>query len=111
MKKYCYISILSFTLFFSCNHKTTNLESVEDCLPDRKDIKIHQMREGVVKEVMSDFFAITVGNSERYDPCNMDAKWKADGKKVKFTGIEKEIFPNERRAATPFLLTEIQEVK
>ena len=111
MQKYCYILFLGFILFFSCNNKTTSLETVEDCFPDRKKIKTHQMREGVIKEVMTDFFAITVGDSERYGPCNMDVKWKVDGKKVKFRGIEKEIFPNERRAATPFVLADIQEVK
>lgn len=111
MQKYSYILLLGFILFFSCTNKTKSLEPVKDCLPERKDIKTHQMKEGVVKEVMQGFFAITVGDSERYSPCNLDTKWKVDGKKVKFKGIEKEIFPNERRAATPFLLTEIKEVK
>ena len=95
----------------SCNNKTTSSEPEKDCLPDRKNIKTLQMTEGVIKEVMQGFFAISVGDSEKYSPCNLDAKWKIEGKKVKFKGIEKEIFPNERRAATPFLLTEIQEVK
>ena len=108
MKKYCYIFLFGLSLLFSCNNKTSNL--VEDCLPDRKNIKTHQMTEGVVKEVMQGFYAIEIGNSKRYSPCNLEAKWKIDGKKVKFSGIEKEIFPNERRTATPFLLTEIQEV-
>ena len=111
MQKYCYILLFGFTLLLSCNNKTTNSEPIKDCLPDRKNIKTHQMTEGVVKEVMQGFFAISVGDSERYSPCNLDAKWKIDGKKVKFRGIEKEIFPNERRAATPFLLTEIEEIQ
>jgi len=87
------------------------METVKDCFPDRKNIKTHQLREGIIKEVMPDFFAITVGDNERYGPCNLDTKWKVDGKKVKFKGIEKEIFPHERRAATPFVLTEIKEAK
>lgn len=95
----------------SCNNKTANLEPIKDCFPDRKNIKTHPMTEGVVKEVMTGFFAISVGDSERYSPCNLDEEWKIDGKKVKFKGIEKEIFPNERRAATPFVLHEIQEIK
>ncbi|MFK8006371.1 MAG: hypothetical protein AB8H03_08375 [Saprospiraceae bacterium] len=108
MQKYCYILISVIVLAFSCNNKSTNFENAVDCFSDRKDIKTHPMREGEIKEVMAGFFAITVGEGERYDPCNLEAKWKIVGKKVKFKGIEKEIFPHERRAATPFLLHDIQ---
>lgn len=107
MKIYCYISFLLLLFTCSCHQKATSIEKFEDCFSDRKNIKTHPMREGIIKEVMPDFFAITVGDSERYGPCNLASKWKEDGKKVKFQGIEKEIFPNERRAATPFVLQKI----
>ena len=110
MQKYSYIFLLIVVFTIGCNNKATNSEQLVDCFPERKNIKTHPMTEGIVKEVMSDFFAITVGDSKRYSPCNMDAKWKVEGKKVKFKGIEKEIFPQERRAATPFLLLQIEAV-
>ena len=109
MQKYCYIFFIVVIFSISCNNKTATSEQLEDCFSERKNIKTHPMTEGIIKEVMSDFFAITVGDNKRYSPCNMEEKWKIEGKKVKFSGIEKEIFPHERRAATPFVLTEIKE--
>ncbi len=111
MQKYCYIFFLTVISSFGCNNKTVTSEAFEDCFPERKNIKTHPTTEGIIKEVMNDFFAITIGDSKRYSPCNLDSKWKIEGMKVTFSGIEKEIYPHERRAATPFVLTEIKESK
>lgn len=111
MKVYSYYFFFFILISTSCHQKMNTIDKFEDCFPDRKNIKTHQMREGTIKEVMTDFFAITVGDSERFSPCNLTSEWKVEGKKVKFQGIEKEIFPNERRAATPFLLQKIEAVE
>ena len=84
------------------NHKSnTNT----DCYSDRNDILTIVEVEGTII-VTGDMYLIATIDS-RYQPCHLPI-WATDGTLVTFSGITKNILPNERRAGTPISLTLLQ---
>ena len=100
-------------VFMSNTCKEKDCEITSDCFEKRKTIKMQEWSEGIVHEVTAGHFAISpVGNTnQRFGPCNLEDAFKVEGMKVKFCGAEKEIFPQERRASTPFVLGKIEKVE
>ncbi|MCJ8282268.1 MAG: hypothetical protein MJK14_21140, partial [Rivularia sp. ALOHA_DT_140] len=52
------------------------------------------------------YIIITEDNKSRFAPCNLPDKFKKEGLKIRFSGDVKEIYPNDRWAATLFKLTD-----
>ena len=107
---YFFGSILSILLVVAaqdCGKKATD----ENCFSERKTIKTLASVEGVIEKVGKDMYVIFADgyNNQRYSPCNLQEIWKVDGKKVLFSGKEKEAYPNERWAGLPFVISMIQQ--
>ena len=84
----------------------------EDCYPDRKTVSGITRVTGRILKVGSIYaIALIDDDSRRYGPCNLTEQWQEEGKVVIFSGDVKEIRPNERWPATPFVLTMIGEKK
>lgn len=79
----------------------------EDCYKDRKTVKIVGNRSAkiLVAGGVSTIDCYELG--ERYDPCELP-DWAVDGTEVIISGITKSVFENERRAGTPFVISEIK---
>ena len=120
-----YILPLLFLVSFSCNSnkvvfdkiKSTETEVIsaidqinQDCYKDRKTIKTI---ENVVGKLMKigDVMLISVGDSKRYQPCELPIKFDREGQEIVFSAIVKEIFQAERRMGTPVILTSISTPK
>lgn len=116
-----YLSLLFFSLLLSCNQKTntknsgdtviipaepSKFDKREDCYKDRKTVKIvHNRAAKVLKEGkfgILDCYEL----GTRYQPCQLP-DWATVGTEVKISGVVKEVRDNERRAGTPFLISEI----
>ena len=107
---YFFNSILAFLLVVAaqdCGKKANE----DNCFSERKTIKTLASVEGVVEKVGKDMYVIYADgyNNQRYSPCNLQDIWKVDGKKVRFSGKEKETYPNERWAGLPFVISMIQQ--
>jgi len=111
MKKYCYI-LAVFIISSASKCDKTNCEITNDCFPEREIVKTLELQKGAIKEVVKGIFAIVPEEgSGRYQACNMDTDLCVEGLKVKFCGIEKATLPNERRAASPFVLGHIEKAE
>ena len=97
--------ILGLLLASTCNINSTK---VDDCHSDRETTEVIDNQKGTIMKVSEDMYLIALENSDnntRYSPCNLDDKWKVADKKITFSGMVKEIFPNERWPGTPFVIT------
>lgn len=82
--------------------------NTEDCAKERKGEKNLSEVLGVVK-IIADTYVIVCDNPyTRYHACNMPQACKKENIKVVFSGMVKEVFPYERRFATPFVLQSIE---
>ena len=80
-----------------------------DCFADRQTMDEIDATTGVVTKVGQEFILIVDTDTQiRYLACNLENEFKIDQLKVVFGGKVKEIFPNERWPATPFVLTFIR---
>ncbi|MBD1890889.1 hypothetical protein [Coleofasciculus sp. FACHB-SPT9] len=75
---------------------------------DRKTVETVKDKKGKVTLVGETYVIVTEGqNGIRYATCNLPDSFKAEGKAITFSGEVKEIYPNERWAATPLKITAI----
>lgn len=116
-----YLAFLLFPLLLSCSQNTNSKNSAstviipaepskfekrEDCYKDRKTVKIVNNRAAkVLKE--GEFGILDCYElGTRYQPCKLP-HWATVGTEVKISGVVKEVHDNERRAGTPFFISEI----
>ncbi|MEB3220166.1 MAG: hypothetical protein VKN72_28575 [Nostocales cyanobacterium 94392] len=87
-------------------------ENVSKCAFDnRKTVETVKNQVGTIKRLHETLYIIvSEDNPSRFAPCNLPEKLKQDGLKIRFNGEVKEIYPNERWAATLFKLTDYQVV-
>ncbi len=96
--------------------KKTTIEAATplgDCMSDRKTVNTHENVDGKILKLNEKLYVISINadDTKRYKACNLDNKWQQDGMKVVFSGLEKEIKPNERWPGTPLRLTAISAKK
>lgn len=78
----------------------------EDCHEDRKTQQALTDQQGTIAQVGDQFVLLLSGEpSTRYLPCNLEEKFQVADTKVTFSGKVKEVYPQERWPATPFVLT------
>ena len=85
--------------------------SLTDCLNERKNQETLTNQNGSIIQVAEQYVILSEDGNSRYLACNLPETYKKEGLKVKYTLIEKEIFPNERHIATPCYLTKIDSEK
>ncbi len=79
---------------------------------DRKTVETVENKVGTVRRIHDELYIIiSEDNRSRFAPCNLPDKLKKEGLKIRFSGDIKEIYPNERWAATLFKLTDYKAVK
>ncbi len=77
----------------------------------RKTVETVENQVGRIQRIHDKLYIIvTEDNRGRFAPCNLPDKFKQDGLRIVFSGDIKEIYPNERWAATLFKLTDYQVV-
>lgn len=106
------ISLLSLILFLAISLSSSKCQ-LEDCFEDRKTVKEHtNIRCTVARIGITDEFYLQ-GEEEgvRFKPCLLPKDFKIDQLQVVCSGLEKEIYANERWPGTPFAITEIEKVK
>ncbi|HEY9872516.1 MAG TPA: hypothetical protein V6D12_03735 [Candidatus Obscuribacterales bacterium] len=81
-----------------------------DCTyDDRKTVNTVKNQKGKITLSGGIYVLVTEGtNSIRLGACNLPDAFKKEGQSVLFSGEVKEIYPNERWAATPFKITTIK---
>ena len=86
---------------------------MEDCFEDRKTVKKHTNISCTVVQmgVTDEFYLQAAEASVRYKPCLIPPEFRVDKMKVICSGLEKEIYPNERWPGTPFAISEIKLAK
>lgn len=116
-----YLTFLIFPFLLACSQNTNSknssstviipaepskFEKREDCYEDRKTVKIVNNR--AAKVLKGGEFGILdcYELGTRYQPCKLPT-WATVGTEVKISGVVKEVRENERRAGTPFLISEI----
>lgn len=84
------------------------VENNSKCVYDeRKTVETVKDSIGTVRRIHDKLYIIiTEDNKSRFAPCNLPDKFKKEGLKIRFSGDVKEIYPNERWAATLFKLTD-----
>lgn len=100
--------ILGLILTSTCNRSSTK---VDDCHSDRETTEVIDNQKGTILKMSDDMYLIVLennDNSTHYSPCNLDGKWKVAGKKITFSGMVKQIFPNERWPGTPFVISKYE---
>ena len=80
----------------------------QDCMPERKNQETQTDETGSIIKVAEYYIILSNDGNSRYLPCNMPDTFKQEGRKVKYSLITKEIYPNERHMATPCYLTKIE---
>ncbi|MEM7716150.1 MAG: hypothetical protein AAF349_21680 [Cyanobacteria bacterium P01_A01_bin.68] len=84
---------------------------VECWFDDRKTVKIIKNRVGIIK----DSSILTEDNPTNFESrlslCSLPEQFRKDGLKIIFSGEIKEIYPNERWAATPLKITDFEVVE
>ena len=64
--------------------------------------------EGLISQQGRSYIIIVESMQKHYAPCNLPQEWQVDQKKIHFSGLEKEVYPHERWAGLPFVLTDIK---
>ncbi len=84
------------------------IENTSKCAFDsRKTVGTVENKVGRIQRIHDKLYIIvTEDGSGRFAPCNLPNKFKKDGLKIRFSGEVKEIYPNERWAATLFKLSD-----
>ncbi len=115
------LAILSLPLLLSCNQAPTKeataktiilpaepskFQQTEDCYKDRNTVKIVGLTSAKVLKAGKLGILDCYETGDRYQAC-MIPEWATVGTEVRITGVAKEVFENERRAGTPFLISEI----
>ena len=76
---------------------------------NRRTVDTVKNQKGKVMLIGGVYTILTEGNNGiRFGACNLTDALKKDGQAVLFSGEVKEIYPNERWAATPFKITAIE---
>ena len=90
--------------------KATSDQLTEDCYPDRKSTDVIVQAEGEIILLDAVNFGIRrSGSNDLLLPCNLPEKLHHQGRKILFSGQVKEMQLTEMWAATPFVLTEVEE--
>ena len=121
MKYEILIFIAALALGQSCN-RTNQVSSskedtvddstaivVDDCYKDRTDQSEIKDLEATVTLIAGTLVLSNATDTKRYQACTLP-KWASEGVKCKISGIVKQTFPNERRFASPFHLTDISKL-
>jgi hypothetical protein len=98
---------LLFSLIKCASYSQVKLD-LEDCYNDRANIDTITNQIGEIKLIAQTYCLVFNNGNKRYTPCNLPDSLKRDMPEVMFSGIEKEIFPYERRVGTPFVLSAIK---
>ena len=85
------------------------LQDEEDCHGKRSVTQTLEEANGSIMKVTGMYVISMNDGNDRYQPCDLPKKYNQEGILVRFSGEVLEIFPNERRAATPFRLKFIAE--
>ena len=85
------------------------LQDEEDCHGKRAVIQTLEEADGVIMKVANMFVISMNEGTKRYQPCDLPKKFNKEGVLVRVTGEVLEIFQYERRAASPFRMTNISE--
>lgn len=88
------------------------VEKSSKCAFDnRKTVETVENKVGTVRRIHDKLYIIiSEDNRSRFAPCNLPDEFKKDGLRIVFSGDVKEIYPNERWAATLFKLTDYKVV-
>ncbi len=88
------------------------VEKTSKCAFDnRKTVDTVENQVGTVRRIHDKLYIIiSEDNRSRFAPCNLPDEFKKEGLKIRFSGDVKEIYPNERWAATLFKLTDYKAV-
>ncbi len=104
-------SLVFLCLFVFAGSCSTNIPvmvensiSAENCYTNRKVRKTISNFDGEIILMMDTYVFSTPDKSIRYGMCPMPEALKKEGLKLSISGDVMEIFPNERRFATPFVL-------
>ena len=77
----------------------------------RKTVDTLEKQVGTVRRIHDKLYIIvSEDNRSRFAPCNLPDEFKKEGLKIIYSGEIKEIYPNERWAATLFKLTDYKVV-
>ncbi|MEL6459061.1 MAG: hypothetical protein AAFQ91_12505 [Cyanobacteria bacterium J06621_15] len=84
------------------------VENSSKCAFDsRKTVDTVEKQIGTVRRIHDKLYIIiSEDNRSRFAPCNLPDEFKKEGLKIRFSGDVKEIYPNERWAATLFKLSD-----
>ena len=69
--------------------------SLTDCLSERKSQETLTNQQGSIIKVAEQYVILSQDGNSRYLACNLPETYKKEGLIIKYTLIEKEIFPNE----------------
>ena len=105
---FSFYGIASF-LVLTLSAKDCSKEKIDDCFSGRKITKTIEMTAGHIERHGKTWLIISKTDPVRhYAPCNFPEDFQEVSRKIKFSGIEKEVYPNERWAGLPFVITSIQ---
>ena len=91
------------------NENVPTLQDEEDCHGKRSVTQTLEEANGSIIKVAGMYVISMNEGTDRYQPCELPKKYNQECILVRFSGEVLEIFPNERRAATPFRLKFIAE--
>ncbi len=117
--KYHLISILFF--FYACKTTSKSEETVQSmdkpkiekeelvtfdnaCFEDRKTTKEIVEHKAKIIKVATWWMMVPDESGSRWQPCEMPEMFQEENLTVIVSGEVKEIYPNERRAGTPFII-------
>ncbi|MEM1322585.1 MAG: hypothetical protein AAGG75_20135 [Bacteroidota bacterium] len=81
---------------------------MEDCYQERKTMQEVNAVAGTISRQGKSFIIVVESMQKHYAPCNLANEWQVDQKDIQFSGMEKEVYPHERWAGLPFVITTIQ---
>jgi hypothetical protein len=94
--------------FIKCASYSQVKLDLEDCYNDRANTDTITNQIGEIKLIAQTYCLIFNNGNKRYTPCNLPDSLEKEIPLIVFSGIEKEIFPYERRVGTPFILSAIK---
>jgi len=102
---------IALALLFLLSARDCNKPKVEDCFNGRKITQTINETEGHIEKHGKTWIIISKTDPVRhYAPCNFPEAFQEKDRKIQFSGLEKEVYPNERWAGLPFVITDIQSV-
>lgn len=105
---FSYYGILLLALMFVTQKECSKQQVVEDCYKERKTVRNVKALTGQIKKHGKNWLIISNENpSKHYSPCNIPLSVQHLDMSVEFSGYEKEVYPNERWAGAPFVITSI----